>query len=100
MPRRVPLCERVQSEIKPNNNQTACFGGGSQDLFKVKVTHIETLAAPVMITSDGIHDYITVDQMEDIIEEHGLCELACIEMIKLARKNGSFDDASIILGGV
>lgn len=82
------------------NEITACFGGGSQDLFKVKVTHIETLAAPVMITSDGIHDYITVDQMEDIIEEHGLCELACVEMIKLARNNGSFDDASIILGGV
>jgi protein phosphatase len=82
------------------NEITACFGGGSQSLFKVKVTHIDPLAAPVMITSDGIHDYLSVDQMEDIIGEFGLSEAACIEMIKSARINGSLDDASIILGGI
>lgn len=82
------------------NEITACFGGGSSDLFKVKVNNIKHLAAPIMITSDGIHDYISVDQMEDIIEEHGLTESSCIELIKAARSNGSIDDASIILGGV
>lgn len=82
------------------NEITACFGGGSSDLFKVKVSHIEPLAAPIMITSDGIHDYLSVDQMEDIIEEHGLSENACIELIKVARNNGSVDDASVVLGGV
>lgn len=82
------------------NEITACFGGGSSDLFKVKVNHIEPLVAPVMIISDGIHDYLSVDQMEDIIEEYGLNEKACIEMIQAARNNGSFDDSSIILGGV
>lgn len=82
------------------NEITACFGGGSSDLFKVKVSHIEPLAAPIMITSDGIHDYLSVDQMEDIIEEHGLSENACVELIKVARNNGSVDDASVVLGGV
>lgn len=82
------------------NEITACFGGGSQDLFKIKVTHIDPLVAPIMLTSDGIHDYLNVDQMEDIIEEYGLCETTCVEMIKAARNNGSLDDASIILGGV
>lgn len=82
------------------NEITACFGGGSSDLFKVKVSHIESLAAPIMITSDGIHDYLSVDQMEDIIEEHGLSENACVELIKVARNNGSVDDASVVLGGV
>lgn len=94
------LAPEDSDSFERKNEITACFGGGSQNLFKVKVTHIEPLAAPIMITSDGIHDYITVDQMEDIIEEHGLCESACVEMIKLARNNGSLDDASIILGGV
>lgn len=82
------------------NEITACFGGGSSDLFTVKVTNIEQLVSPIMITSDGIHDYLSVDQMEDIIEEHGLCESSCIELIKAARNNGSVDDASVVLGGV
>ncbi len=82
------------------NEITACFGGGSPDLFKIKLTAIEPLVAPIMITSDGIHDNLTVDQMEDIIEEFGLCEKACVELINAARRNGSYDDVSIILGGV
>ena len=94
------LAPEDTDSFERKNEITACFGGGSQDLFKMKVTYIEPLAAPVMITSDGIHDYLSVDQMEDIIEKHGLNETACIEMIKLARNNGSLDDASIILGGV
>lgn len=82
------------------NEITACFGGGSADLFKAKVTYIEPLAAPIMITSDGIHDYLSVDEMEDIIEQNGLTETSCNELIKVARRNGSLDDVSIIFGGV
>ncbi len=88
------------ASFERKNEITACFGGGSQDLFKIKVTHIDPLVAPIMLTSDGIHDYLSVDQMEDIIEKYGLCETTCVEMIKAARSNGSLDDASIILGGV
>lgn len=88
------------ASFERKNEITACFGGGSYDLFKVKVTYIEPLLAPVMITSDGIHDYLSVDQMEDIIKEYGLSEKACIEMIQASRDNGSLDDASVILGGV
>lgn len=82
------------------NEITACFGGGTSDLFKIKISHIGPLLAPIMITSDGIHEYLTVDQMEDIIEECGVCEKACIELIKAARNNGSLDDASVLLGDV
>ena len=82
------------------NEIIACFGGDSDELFKIKVEQIEPLVVPIMITSDGIHDYLSVDQLEDIIERYGLSEKACSEMIKAARNNGSLDDASIILGGV
>lgn len=94
------LSPKDADSFERKNEITACFGGGSADLFKIKVNCIEQLVAPIMITSDGIHDYLSVDQMEDIIEEHGLCENACIEMIKAARSNGSLDDASIVLGGI
>lgn len=82
------------------NEITACFGGGSSALFKVKVSNIEPLVAPIMITSDGIHDYLSVDEMEDIIERNGLTKASCIELIKAARNNGSVDDTSVVLGGV
>lgn len=82
------------------NEITACFGGGNSELFKIKVKNIDALVAPIMITSDGIHDYLNTDQMEEIIEQHGLCEKACLELINAARANGSSDDASVLLGGV
>lgn len=94
------LAPEDADSFERKNEITACFGGGSADLFKVKVNYIEPLVAPVMITSDGIHDYLSVDQMENIIEEHGLTDSSCIELIKAARSNGSDDAASIILGGV
>lgn len=82
------------------NEITACFGGGSADLFKIKISNIDPLSAPIMITSDGIHDYLSIDQMEDIIEECGLCEKACFSLIEAARQNGSIDDASVVIGGI
>lgn len=91
--------EDVES-FERKNEITACFGGGSPDLFKIRVNYIEPLVAPVMVTSDGIHDYLSVDQMEDIIEKYGLSEKACINMIQSARNNGSLDDMSVIFGGV
>ena len=59
---------------------------------------MDQLASPFMMTSDGVHDYISVDQMEDIIAEHGMTISACEAMIATARKNGSMDDSSIVLG--
>lgn len=94
------LSQEDVDSFERKNEITACFGGGSAELFKVKVNYIEPLVAPFMITSDGIHDYLSVDQMEDVIEKYGLSEDACVKMINAARDNGSLDDASIILGGV
>ena len=58
------------------------------------------ITAPFMLTTDGIHDYLSVDEMEDLIEAHGLTEICCSELIKAARSKGSVDDVSIILGGI
>lgn len=94
------LAPEDANSYERKNEITACFGGGSVDLFKVKVKCIEPLVAPVMITSDGIHDYLSVDEMEDIIGQNGLTKTTCIKLIEAARINGSIDDASIILGGI
>lgn len=94
------LTPQEAENFERKNEIIACFGGGSSELFKMKVSYIENITAPIIITSDGIHDYLSVDQMEEIIEEYGLTEASCNELIRLARINGSIDDASIILGGV
>ncbi len=82
------------------NEITACFGGGKAGLYRIKINNLGTVSAPVMLTSDGIHDYLSVDQMEDIILEYGLTLQCCEAMIALARGNGSADDVSVIIGGV
>ncbi len=82
------------------NEITACFGGGQAGLFKITIENIDTISSPVIITSDGIHDYLTVDKMEDIIQEFGLSEKTCEEMMVSARNAGSNDDISILIGGI
>ena len=51
-----------------------------------------------MITSDGIHDYISIDLMEDIIADNGITVSACEAIIATARNAGSKDDISIVMG--
>ncbi len=81
------------------NEITACFGGGTAALFKVKVSAIE-ITSSVLITSDGVHDYLSIDELEDTIDDYGISLQACEKLIDLARKNGSKDDASVIMGGI
>lgn len=80
------------------NEITACFGGGTAGLFKVTITDIESITSSIIITSDGIHDYLSVDQMEEIIDKYGLTIKACEEMTAMARTCGSIDDISIVVG--
>lgn len=82
------------------NEIMACFGGGDSHLFRIKCREIDSLISAFMMTSDGIHDYISVDQMEDIIAEHGLTTETCETMISAARAGGSHDDVSIVLATV
>ena len=81
------------------NEIIACFGGGTPTLFKAKLS-LEDIASPIMLTSDGIHDYLSADELEDVIDEYGISLQACERLIDLARRNGSTDDASVIMGGI
>ena len=80
------------------NEITACFGGGAARFFKIKCSTVDSLPSPFMITSDGIHDYISIDLMEDIIADNGITVSACEAIIAAARKAGSKDDMSIVTG--
>ncbi len=85
--------------FEKKNEIIACFGGGISTLFKAKISVVD-IASPILLTSDGVHDYLSLDEMEDIIDEKGISITACEMMIEATRQNGSMDDASVILGGV
>ena len=90
-----------QSDITSFNRKneiTACFGGGNARYFKDMVSSIDSINNSFIITSDGIHDYIDIDQMEEIIRDFGISLDACECFKEIARLNGSTDDISIIIG--
>lgn len=76
------------------NEITACFGADNTALLKLK--QIDTSGQDTLIvTSDGIHDYVSLDEMEDIYCTENDRVKFCKKLIEQARKNGSMDDMSI-----
>ena len=92
------LSEEDAKSFDRKNEITACFGGGNPALFRMKIEQTERFSVPFMITSDGIHDYLSPDAMEDILSQSGISAESCEKLIAAARQNGSPDDTSIILG--
>ena len=76
------------------NEITACFGADSPALLKLKQIDASGLDA-LILTSDGIHDYVSLDEMEDIYCTENDRVKFCKKLIEQARKNGSMDDMSI-----
>ena len=78
------------------NEITACFGAGSPTLLRLKQIDVSGQDTLILI-SDGIHDYISLDEMEDIYcAEDDKLEF-CKKLIEQAVENGSMDDLSIIM---
>ncbi len=81
------------------NEITSCFGGGREDLLKelvVKGVFENGLSNLLLLTSDGIHDYIDIDKIEEIVNNND-DEHIIEELIKESEKNGSVDDKTIII---
>lgn len=90
--------EEAESYDK-RNVITACMGGGKEEYFQLKVSDISEINAPAfLMTSDGVHEYVSMDEIEDTLDELGFTAAACSKIIEIARANGSTDDASILLG--
>lgn len=75
----------------------SCLGGGNQSLYQPSIMDIKSFQT-LVITSDGIHDYIDIDSLEFIINN---TEMAMDEkvqaIIKKAIESGSKDDLSIVI---
>ena len=94
------ITKKESIDYDKKNEITACLGGGNPALinslvFEDKIESI-TKVHRIVITSDGIHDYVSDDDIEDIISNNEL-EEACKQIIDTATLNGSMDDKSIII---
>ena len=94
------LTSETAKDFDKKNEITACFGGGMEELFKLKIDNMESVCSPIVITSDGIHDYVSVDQMEEIFKQYGVSLETCEVLKEAARIGGSRDDISIVIGDV
>jgi protein phosphatase len=78
----------------------ACLGAGNTSMAdRLEVFDaVEKInsSSPILLMSDGIHDYLPIDDMEDILTGDLDVEAKLKSVAKKARENGSQDDISII----
>ena len=80
------------------NEITNCFGGGNPVLLSKLYVDDECQQFTVAIlTSDGIHEYVDLDTIEDIINGEETFEEKCRMIIQKALDNGSEDDMSAVI---
>lgn len=73
----------------------SCFGGGTNRVFDPE-SEITNVRKAVM-TSDGIHDYVDIDIMEDIVCSEKSNAEKCDDIFNIALNSGSCDDMSIVI---
>ena len=88
-----------EAENYPSRNEiTACMGGDQESLFRLKIIPIEQVSGQYLLTSDGIHESLGIDELEDALGDDGSgLELRTINLIDLARQQGASDDCSVCI---
>lgn len=92
------LSEEEAANYPARNEITACFGGGSASLLKMKLFHADPHCQQYLLTCDGIHDSLSIDSMEDVLERcSGNWEQATARLVQTAQENGSTDDCTAVI---
>ena len=89
--------QQEAAEACNKNEITNCFGGANEALLsKLVVTDLPRFSLMV-ITSDGVHEYVDLDTLEDILNSEGSYDDKCEAMLNEAAKNGSEDDMTVVV---
>lgn len=78
----------------------ACFGGGSEnylELIQVEEVFENGFPSRIILTTDGIHDYVSIDEMENLLVRTDNVEENIMILDELAIRNGSKDDRTIVV---
>lgn len=76
---------------------TNCFGGGNDKLIEKLYVQSINEAKTMLLTSDGIHEYVSIDDLEDIINSDISNEEKCDAIQRAALQAGSTDDMTVVL---
>ena len=86
-----------EAEACNKNEITNCFGGGNAALLsKLYVAEIGDFSQ-LLLTSDGVHEYVDIDLLEDILNDDSSGEDKCNNILNAALTAGSDDDMTVIL---
>jgi len=92
--------EEAETHSK-RNEITNCIGGGNEKLlealFVSEVFGTIENSPKIIITSDGVHEYVDIDELEKIMCDNLTGQEICEKIISEALKNGSQDDSSVIV---
>lgn len=88
------------AECCNKNEIYGCFGGGDEKFVKslrIESVFQDGFPRVVLITSDGVHEYVNIDDMEDIINAEIEDTEIAESLVCLAEKNGSPDDKTVVI---
>jgi protein phosphatase len=89
---------RISENDASNRNEiTNCFGGGKESLFDSLVVMDIQDFKTLLLTSDGVHDYIGIDAIESLLTDGELGLITCKRIIQAALAAGSKDDISVVI---
>lgn len=76
---------------------TNCFGGNNPGLLrKLYVSDCQRFSL-ALLTSDGVHEYVDLDSLEEIVSGDGSWSEKCEEIALRAKAAGSEDDISVVI---
>lgn len=91
---------QIEAAEKCNKNEiTNCLGGGNAQYGRgvcVKENNALSLYKRFLLTTDGIHEYISIDELEDFASGE-MSEIAMKRLLDKASENGSSDDKTLIV---
>lgn len=86
-----------EAEACNKNEITNCFGGGDEKLMeKLQILPVNPVRT-LLLTSDGIHEYVGIDDLEDILNSDIPDDEKCGAIMEAAQLAGSTDDMTAVL---
>lgn len=79
------------------NEITNCFGGSDTALLSRLIVNDLAPFSLLLLTSDGVHEYVELDVLEDILNGTGSYTDKCEAILAEAIKNGSEDDMTVMV---
>ena len=92
--------QEEQAEQCNQNQILCCLGGGDPrqaGQLTVKRIFEQALPETLVLTSDGIHDYVDIDFMEEALANAPSLAQGAQIIADKAKENGSRDDQSLII---